>query len=192
MAKVILLDATMRPQSRTRELAHYYLKASGISNYDVVQLANLRLQLSPEDLQRRMDLVASRNYDDPMFDYAKALAKAEEIVIAAPVYDLSFPACLKTYLEAVNVPGLLFAYGEHGNIIPKTKAKHVTYITTSGGPIISDVYGYGYIKAFFQTFCGLEDVRYIKAEGLDAFPEQVEQRLAKAKESIIELIGCQK
>ena len=192
MAKVILLDATMRSDSRTKALAHYYLKASGIDDFSIYPLVDLHLQLSVEDLQRRTELVAARNYDDPLFNHAKAFASADEIIIAAPVYDLSFPACLKTYIEAINVPGIVFEYGEHGNIIPKTKAKHVTYITTSGGPIISDVYGYGYIRAFFQTFCGLEDVRHIKAEGLDAFPEQIEQRLAKAKESIIELIGCQK
>jgi len=191
MAKVILLDATMRPDSRTKALACYYLTASGINDYDTYPLADLHLQLSKEDLQRRMNLVAARNYDDPLFDYAKAFADAEEIVIAAPVYDLSFPACLKTYLEAINVPGIIFEYGEHGDIIPKVKAKRVTYITTSGGPIM-DIHGYGYVQAFFETFCGLQEIGYIKVEGLDAFPEQVEQKIAKAKESIIELIGDQK
>lgn len=192
MAKVILLDATMRPDSRTKALACYYLTASGINDYDTYPLADLHLQLSKGDLQRRMDLVAARNYDDPLFDHAKAFADAEEIVIAAPVYDLSFPACLKTYLEAINVPGIIFEYGEHGNVISKVKAKRVTYITTSGGPIISDIHGYGYVQAFFETFCGLQQIDYIKVEGLDASPEQVEQKIAQAKESIIELIEGQK
>ena len=41
-----------------------------------------------------------------MFDYANAMAQADMIVIAAPYWDMSFPASLKIFLEAASVVGI--------------------------------------------------------------------------------------
>ena len=37
--------------------------------------------------------------DDPLLDYARQFARADQILIAAPCWDLSFPAVLRAYLE---------------------------------------------------------------------------------------------
>ena len=47
------------------------------------------------------------------------------------------------------------------------RAKRLYYITTAGGPIFSDEFGFGYVKALANTFYGIEEVYQIKAEGLD-------------------------
>ena len=47
-------------------------------------------------------------FNDHIFDYAKDFAKADTIVIAAPFWDLSFPASLKCYIEAINILGITF------------------------------------------------------------------------------------
>ena len=41
-----------------------------------------------------------------MFDLASQFQQADEIVIAAPYWDLSFPAILKLYLENIYVTGV--------------------------------------------------------------------------------------
>ena len=41
-----------------------------------------------------------------MFDLAKQFAEADEVIIAAPFWDLSFPAALKQYFEQINVLGI--------------------------------------------------------------------------------------
>ena len=45
-----------------------------------------------------------------MFYYARQFAEADQIVIAAPFWDLSFPAILKAYMEQITVSGITFEY----------------------------------------------------------------------------------
>ena len=52
-----------------------------------------------------------------MFELARQFAAADQIVIAAPYWDLSFPAALKQYFEQINVLGITFAYTPEG--VPK-------------------------------------------------------------------------
>ena len=99
----------------------------------------------------------------------------------APYYDLSFPAMLKQYFEQINVLGLTFTYSESGVPTGLCKAKSLYYVTTAGGPIISDDYGFGYVKALANTFYGIEDVKQIKAEGLDIVGADVEAILEKVE-----------
>ena len=49
-----------------------------------------------------------------MFCYARQFAAADRIVIAAPLWDLSFPAQLKVYLENIYVTGIVTKYSEAG------------------------------------------------------------------------------
>ena len=95
-------------------------------------------------------------------------------------WDLSFPAILKAYFEQVNVLGLTFEYTDEG--IPRglCKAKKLIYVTTAGGSIISDEYGYGYVRALAQGFYGIADVCQVKAEGLDMIGADVKEILNKA------------
>lgn len=58
--------------------------------------------------------MARGDYRDPLFRYAKQFAQAADIVVAAPYWDLSFPAILKVYLEQICVTGLTFQYTPEG------------------------------------------------------------------------------
>ena len=78
--------------------------------------------------------------------------------------------------------GLTFEYTEDGRPQGLCKSRKLIYVTTSGGPIISDEYGYGYVKAIAQTFYGIQDVSQVKAEGLDVIGANVEEILKKALE----------
>ena len=111
-------------------------------------------------------------------------AEADIIVVAAPYWDLSFPAILKAYFEQINVLGLTFEYTEDGFPRGLCKAKKLIYVTTAGGPIISDEFGYGYVKALAQNFYGISNVCQVKAEGLDVIGADEEGILNKALEGI--------
>ena len=69
-------------------------------------------------------------------------------------------------------------------LISLCKAKKLIYITTAGGPIISDEFGFGYIKSLAENFYGIKDFAYIKAEGLDIYGANIQEILKKAKEDI--------
>ena len=174
---ILFVNACVRKQSRTLRLAKKLLDSL---NGDVkeVRLENVAFPVLNEDFINRRDELKNRGeFDNPMFDLARDFAEADTVVVAAPYYDLSFPAMLKQYFEQVNVVGLTFAYSDAGIPQGLCKAKSLYYVTTAGGYILSDEFGFGYVKALANTFYGINDIRQIKAEGLDIVGADVEKIL---------------
>ena len=188
---VLFINACVREESRTRRLADCLLRqltAEGrnalADEVKEVELIGLVLPKVDEAfINYRNELVEAGDYSDPIFDLAKDFAAADKIVIAAPFWDLSFPAILKQYLEQICVVGLTFYYE---NDIPKglCKAKKLYYVTTAGGPIHNDEFGYGYVKSLAQAFFGIEVCELVKAEGLDIIDADVERIMRKAEEEM--------
>ena len=58
------------------------------------------------------------------------------------------------------------------------------YVTTAGGTFVPEDYGFGYVKALAQGFYGIQDVRLIKATGLDIYGADVEGIMQDAIASI--------
>ena len=174
---ILFVNACVRKQSRTLRLAKQLMdKLDG--EIKEVKLETVEFPIVDEEfINRREELKNAGQYDDPMFSLAKDFAIADMIVIAAPYYDLSFPAMLKQYFEQINVLGVTFTYSDSGVPQGLCKAKSLYYVTTSGGPIISDNFGFGYVKALANTFYGIEEVYQIKAEGLDIIGADVESIL---------------
>lgn len=185
---IIYINACVRKNSRTNELAQYVLnKLQG--NIEEVNLDSEKITpLYKEQLELRDSLVKEQNYNHPMFEYAKQFANADVILISAPYWDLSFPAILKTYIENINVSGITFSYSEKGYPISLCKATKLIYVTTAGGPIISDDYGFGYVKSLAQNFYGIKNIEYIKAEGLDIWGANVKEILENAKKDIDKIL----
>ena len=102
-----------------------------------------------------------------MFTLARQFAAADEIVIAAPYWDLSFPAVLKQYIEQINVVGITFRYTPEGIPEGLCRASRLTYVMTAGGEFVPEEYGFGYMKALAESFYGIPEVQLIKAVGLD-------------------------
>ena len=95
-------------------------------------------------------------------------------MIAAPYWDLSFPAVLKQYFEQINVLGVTFTYTPEG--IPKglCRAEKLYYVMTAGGCYVPEEFGFGYVRALAQNFYGIADVELIRAVGLDIDGADVE------------------
>ena len=177
---ILFINACVRKESRTLRLAKNLLDTLE-GEIKEVQLEKVKFPIVDEAfINHREDLKNASKYDDPMFDLARDFANADLIVVAAPYYDLSFPAMLKQYFEQINVLGLTFTYSESGAPVGLCKTKSLYYVTTAGGPIISDDYGFGYVKALANAFYGINDVKQIKAEGLDIIGADVEAILEEA------------
>ena len=181
---ILFVNVCVRKDSRTLALAKNVMKDI---QGEIVEL-NLNLEniepLNTELLEKRDDLIKNGKLDDPMFRYARQFANADEIVIAAPFWDLSFPAKLKIYLEHITVSGITFKYMS-GRPKGLCKAKKLTYITTSGGPIFDD-FGYTYVKTLAQKFYGIEKIAAVRAMNLDIEMISAEEILEKAAISVIE------
>ena len=182
--KVLFINACVREQSRTKRLADYLLShLSG--EISEVRISGMSFPTVDETFLRQRDnLIAREEFFSSVFTCARDFASADIIVIAAPFWDLSFPAALKQYFEQINVNGIVFRYTEEGIPEGLCRAEKLYYVTTAGGPVYSDEYGFGYVKALAQTFYGIQDVLLIKAEGLDIVGANVEGILKEAEQEI--------
>ena len=164
---VLYVDASVRSSSRTAALALYVLKNIP-GERETLKLTELDMpKLDEAFLAKRDRAIAAGDFSDDCFRAAKLFAAADEIVIAAPYYDLSFPAALKQFFEQINVIGLTFTYNDEGKAVSLCRAKRLIYVTTAGGNIISEEYGFGYVKALADYFYGIKDCVCFAAEGLD-------------------------
>ena len=101
-----------------------------------------------------------------MFRLARQFQAADEIVVAAPYWDLAFPAVLKLYLENIYVTGLVSEYTETGEPHGLCRARKLWYVTTAGGPYVPD-YSYAYIRTLARDYFGIPETELISAEMLD-------------------------
>ena len=184
---ILFINACVRKESRTKKLADQLLKKWN-EQYEEVRLNEIIFPLvDKEFLCRRDTLIEHRDFGNPVFDLARQFAGADKIVIAAPFWDLSFPAALKQYLEQINVVGITFSYTSEG--VPKglCKAKSLTYITTAGGNYFPEEYGAGYVRTLAQTFYGIPEFKLVKATGLDIDGADIDGIMKSAQESIMQL-----
>ncbi len=178
----LFINACVRKGSRTRRLAEVHMGADREA-WKEVYLPSIDFPRVDEAfLTWRDACIEKGDYSSPVFDLAKDFAAAEEIVVAAPFWDLSFPSTLKQYFEQVCVLGITFIYTEDGQPRGLCRAKRLTYVTTAGGPVYSADYGYGYVRALATIFYGIPETRLIKAENLDILGADVEALLKAAME----------
>lgn len=182
--KILFINACVREESRTRRLAEAVL--SHLQG-EVTELNLEALSLQPlnrESLARREALLAAGDRSDPMLAPALAFAAADEIVLAAPYWDLSFPASVKTWIEHINCIGISFAYGPDDRPYGLCRAKRLFYVMTAGGPIMPANSGFAQIRELCAGFYGIPETVLFAAQGLDLRGEDVEAILSDTAERI--------
>lgn len=189
MKKLLYVDANVnRATSRTERLAQALLDRLR-ANEDV-EVTTLVLEdeglapLNSARLNRRTAGTASGDFSDPVFAYAKQFAAADEVVIAAPYWDFSFPTLLKNYLELLCAQGVTFNYSDEGVPTGLVRAKRAWYVTTAGGYCGDYDFGWAQVDAIFRLYFGIPDVRRFSAEGLDIVTNDVDAIMADALHAI--------
>ena len=183
MRTVLYVDCCIRREnSRTKRLADAFLSALP---------ADCRvehLDLMAEDLSyfkesyfaQREQLLAAGERDHPRFRYAHQFSEADLIVMAAPFWDLAFPALLKVYIEQISVDGITFGSTEAG-LQGLCRASHLVFLTTRGGFYTGDAMEMGsrYLDAL-HSFFGIGAYTCIAADGMDVAGFDAEASLAAA------------
>lgn len=168
MKKVLFIDCCLRQGSRTKQLADSFL--TQLDNYEVDHLVLENENLKPlvgDFFNDRQTLLEKNDLHHPRFNYAYQFKQADLIVIAAPFWDLSFPALLKIYIENISVDGITFTSTENG-LQGLCKANDLVYLTTRGGFYNDDSMEQAtpYIKSLC-TFFGINNFHSIAADGMD-------------------------
>lgn len=184
---LLFINACVRKESRTRRLAEALLHKLG-KPFEEVRLNEIPFPIVDEDyLHMRDQRIREGDFGSPVFALARQFSEAETIVIAAPYWDLSFPAALKQYIELINVLGITFRYTEEGVPVGLCRANRLYYVATAGGCYVPEAFGFGYIKALAQNFYGIRDVRLIQAVGLDINGADVQAILKSAEETLSDI-----
>ena len=181
---VLFVNACLRgEQSRTLTLCREYLE--GVGDVEEVNLAELKLEpYYGPSAAYRAQLEKDGQFDDPMFDLGRQFAEADEIVIGAPYWDLSFPAALKIYIEHAAVMGMTFHYTEEGYPVGLGKVQRLLYVTTAGGPIQGRNCGFDYVKTLCGDMLGVPQMDFAAAENLDVWGADVEGILTQAEQAL--------
>ena len=186
MKKVLFVDCCIRREhSRSKQLADFFLgelQKKGEYEIETLCLMDENLSYFSEGffLQREA-LLAEGKLDHPRFRYAHQFAEADKIVIAAPFWDLSFPALLKVYIENLCVDSITFHTDEHG-LHGLCKADHMVFLTARGAFYTDSPLEQGsrYLEQM-AGFFGIEKYDCVAAEGLDIGVWPVEELMDKAK-----------
>lgn len=192
MKNVLFIDCCIRRElSRTKELADAMLFA--LARREDLSVSPLCLMDEPLNyfsegfFAQREHLLAAGEREHPRFRYAHQFAAADVIVIAAPLWDLAFPALLKVYIENVNVEGITFGCNESG-CYGVCRAQRMVFLTTRGGAYdgAPDEMGARYLAALCGFF-GIPRFDCIAADGLDLGTRPPEEILAEAKAKAVAL-----
>lgn len=113
---------------------------------------------------------------------------ADIIVIGAPMYNFAIPSQLKSWLDALAVPGKTFQYGANG---PEglLGAKRVIIASTRGGyygadtPMATLEHQESHLRSFFG-FLGVTQPEIVRAEGVKVSDDARAQAMTAAFEQI--------
>ena len=185
MKKVLFVNCCIRrEQSRSLKLAKKFLDALDPKEYEIEELCLMDEPLEyfkDSFFAQRERLLAEKKFDHPRFRYAWQFKDADNIVVAAPFWDLSFPALLKVYIENISVDGITFGYNENGPI-GLCKADKLVFVTTRGGCYAGSNLELGakYMEALCEFF-GIDKFECVCAEGIDIYGADVEGIMGEAE-----------
>lgn len=168
MKKILFIDACIRKEkSRTRTLATPIINKLR-SRYEIETINLCDMDIAPVTAERHTK--RSLNGPSPEDAYhATLFANADRIVIAAPFWDMSFPAVLKVFFERISLPDITFVNTPDGTTKGNCKAEKLLYITTRGMDIpTGDVndQGTSYLKALGWLW-GIPKILTVAAHGMD-------------------------
>ena len=180
MKKLVYINACMRAGSRTRRIASAIIGRLQ-DRYEIETIDLRKNQYSPADnniLEDRSNGIVPAEH----VKLARRIAAADRVVIAAPFWDMSFPAALKVFFENMSLFGVTFNTNET-ECYGLCKAEKVMYITTRGMNIeTGDVLEQAtpYIKALSHLW-GLGELCVVAACNMDySSPEEIERRIEDA------------
>ena len=179
--KLVVIDACIRgEESRTRRIAAPIIRELA-KRYDITRYDLARMPMEPLTPESYAQRVAG-SVPAWAVEAAKALAEADRIVVAAPFWDMSFPAVVKVFFEQTSLFDITFT--DNGrSCVGLCKCEKVMYITTRGMNIPTGdtrEQGSSYLQALSRLW-DLGTVLTVAAWNLDySTPEELEEKIESA------------
>ncbi|KTD56432.1 FMN-dependent NADH-azoreductase [Legionella shakespearei] len=199
--KLLALDASISGEhSVSRQLMGHFIDHWQLGSESKVVYRDLEDQ--PVNHLSQEVLAAKQQSSDTLSDAVKqelALTEtlieeflhADEIVIAAPMYNFTIPTQLKAWIDRIVAAGRTFKYTEQG-VVGLAPDKKIIIISTRGNHYSNNVsmqamdHQENYLKTIFN-FIGIRDITIIRAEGLHLGEDIRNKAIALAEQKIREL-----
>lgn len=194
MSKVLYIKANIKNEgeSRTFKVSDSFVEEYKKNNpEDEIIILDLYKEnidfLRADDLGKLFGPKDEESKNNSILKYAYQFADADKYIIAAPMWNLSFPAILKAYIDYVSVSGITFKYTAEGpvGLLNNKKAVH---IVSRGGGYDNSPYEMGdrYLRTILGFF-GIKDIETIGIDNLDVMGVNVEEKVEEGIEKAISL-----
>ncbi len=118
-----------------------------------------------------------------------ALTAADVVVFAFPLWNLTIPAKLQTFIDYVYQAGFTFKYDENGQLVSLMKDKKAVILNARGGlysapemaPMEMSV---NYIKNVVGGIFGMEIAHEVVIEGHNAMPDKAKEIIEEGLEKV--------
>ena len=188
MKKLLYIDSCIRGElSRTKKIATPIIEKLS-ERYEVETIVINDLELRPvqaEENRRRAGGVVS----EEAISLANKIKNADRIVIAAPFWDMSIPAALKTFFELCSLFHVTIDTDDK-TCYGLCKAENAMFITTRGMKIRTGEpleQATPYLKALFWLW-GIKGFEVVARENFDYLPqEEIEKEISSAIEEGIKI-----
>lgn len=188
MQKLLYIDSCIRSElSRTKRIAAPIIEKLR-ERYEVETIVINDLELNPvqydEYSRRKVGTVS-----EEAICWANKIKNADRIVIAAPFWDMSIPAALKTFFELCSLFGVTFD-SDDKTCFGLCKAENSMFITTRGMKIETGEpleQATPYLRALFSLW-GIKGPKVIARSNFDYLPpEKIEEEIASAIKEGLEI-----
>lgn len=194
MSKVLYIKANIKNEgeSRTFKVSDSFVEEYKKNNpEDEIITLDLYKEnidfLRADDLGKLFGPKDEESKNNSILKYAYQFADADKYIIAAPMWNLSFPAILKAYIDYVSVSGITFKYTAEGpvGLLNNKKAVH---IVSRGGGYDNSPYEMGdrYLRTILGFF-GIKDIEIIAIDNLDVMGVNVEEKVEEGIEKATSL-----
>lgn len=194
MSKVLYIKANIKNEgeSRTFKVSDSFVEEYKKNNpEDEIITLDLYKEnidfLRADDLGKLFGPKDEESKNNSILKYAYQFADADKYIIAAPMWNLSFPAILKAYIDYVSVSGITFKYTAEGpvGLLNNKKAVH---IVSRGGGYDNSPYEMGdrYLRTILGFF-GIKDIETIAIDNLDVMGVNVKEKIEEGIEKAISL-----
>ena len=172
---IAVIDSTIREESRTRLILNGVLDHFKNIEFKYFNLNSFEIPLT------NSKNFLEKNNDEFFFNVAKEIAQADAMIVAAPFWDMTYPALLKAFFEKISILDVMFADGPD-SCIGISHNKFMFYITTRGMNIKTDSPLDGATKSL-RALCalwGIPKLVTLAANNMDYLSaEEIDQKIQK-------------
>lgn len=197
MTTTLLVQYTPRLDSNTKKLVDFFIQqCEGKTN---IQTLNLALETPQLWLEENLNIMVKRNFAGVPLDSEESevlavndkmveqVQEADYIVLAHPMFNLSLPATVKAWFDAILQVGRTFQLGPNGyeGLCPNIEAMVIMTAGTDHELYPDDNFASGLSKACFGMM-GINSVE-VAAFGMNVYTDKVEEILNKSKKALTQV-----